>query len=112
MALGSAPNASKMWTTAAWLGAFFVLAFALRTAFSVGTGYDPVEHREIFTGNDPYYHNRALQVLMDTGHTLLHDDAINYPDGRSNPNPPLFIWTTVPLAAGRSEERRVGKECR
>ena len=100
MALGSDPNASKARSTAIWLGLFFVAAFALRVAFSVHTGYDPVEHREIFTGNDPYYHDRALTYLMDTGHTLLHDNAINYPDGRSNPNPPLFIWTTVPLAAG------------
>src|ERR1051326_8251081 len=98
MAPASDPNASKTRSTALWLALFFVAALVLRVAFSIHTGYDPVEQRQIFTGNDPYYHNRALQYLMDTGHTLLHDNAINYPEGRSNPNPPLFIWTTAPLA--------------
>jgi dolichyl-phosphooligosaccharide-protein glycotransferase len=98
MAYGSDPNASKTRSTAIWLGLFFIAALTLRVAFSIETGHDDEAGRAIFTGNDPYYHDRALRHLMDTGENLNHDSAINYPDGRSNPNPPLFIWTTAPLA--------------
>ncbi|MFA5943657.1 MAG: STT3 domain-containing protein [Candidatus Thermoplasmatota archaeon] len=95
---GSDLYASKTRSTAIWLGLFFVLALTLRIAFSVGTGHDEASGREIFTGNDPYYHDRALRHLLDTGENLDFDSAINYPDGRSNPNPPLFVWTAAPLA--------------
>lgn len=98
MASGSAPNASKTRNTAIWLGLFFVAALALRVAFGIGTGFDEQSGREIFTGNDPYYHDRTLRHLLETGENLNHDAAINYPDGRANPNPPLFIWTSAPLA--------------
>ncbi|MEA3137159.1 MAG: dolichyl-phosphooligosaccharide-protein glycotransferase, partial [Thermoplasmata archaeon] len=97
---GSDLYASKTRSTAIWLGLFFVLALTLRIAFSVGTGHDDASGREIFTGNDPYYHDRSLRHLLDTGKNLNFDPAINYPEGRSNPNPPLFIWTTAPLAVG------------
>jgi asparagine N-glycosylation enzyme membrane subunit Stt3 len=80
----------KTRSTAAWLFVFFAAALALRIVFSVGVGFDDVGHREIFTGNDPYYHNRALSHILETGHNLNHDPSINYPDGRSNPNPPLL----------------------
>src|SRR5690349_20302875 len=98
MAFGSDPNASKTRSTAIWLGLFFITALALRVAFGMHVGVDPANGRDIFTGNDPYYHDRALRHLMDTGHNLDYDHGINYPDGRSNPNPPLFIWTSLPLA--------------
>lgn len=96
MAGSDSPNKTR--STAIWLGLFFVAALALRIAFGVGTGFDESSHREVFTGNDPYYHDRSLRHLLDTGHNLNFDSAINYPEGRSNPNPPLFIWTTAPLA--------------
>src|SRR5688572_11783707 len=98
MAYGTESNASKARTTAIWLGAFFVLALALRVAFGIGTGHDDASGREMFTGNDPYYHDRTLRHLLDTGENLNFDPALNYPEGRSNPNPPLFIWTSAPLA--------------
>src|ERR1041385_574562 len=93
-----ADSPRKTSTTALWLGAFFVVALGLRIAFGVATGFDHASHREIFTGNDPYYHDRALRHLLDTGQNLNYDSAINSPEGRSTPNPPLFIWTTAPLA--------------
>jgi dolichyl-diphosphooligosaccharide--protein glycosyltransferase len=96
--MAGSDSSNKTPSTAIWLGLFFVAALALRIAFGVGTGFDHASHREIFTGNDPYYHDRALRHLLDTGQNLNHDSAINYPEGRSNPNPPLFIWTTAPLA--------------
>ena len=105
---GSDLYASKTRSTAIWLGVFFVLALTLRIAFSIGTGHDDASGREIFTGNDPYYHDRALRHLLDTGENLNFDPAINYPEGRSNPNPPLFVWTAAPLAvamdAGGAED--------
>lgn len=90
----------KTRSTAVWLFLFFAAALALRIAFSVGVGTDEASGREIFTGNDPYYHDRALRHLMETGSNLNHDPSINYPEGRSNPNPPLFVWSAAPLAWG------------
>src|SRR5688572_12843479 len=95
MAYGDAP---KTRSTAIWLFLFFAAALALRIVFSVGVGFDDASDRHIFTGNDPYYHDRALRHLMETGDNLDHDPSINYPDGRSNPNPPLFVWSAAPLA--------------
>ncbi len=90
----------KTRSTAVWLFLFFAAALALRIVFSVGVGTDHASGREIFTGNDPYYHDRALRHLLDTGETLTHDPSINYPEGRTNPNPPLFVWSAAPLAWG------------
>lgn len=105
MAYGDAP---KTRSTAIWLFVFFAAALALRIVFSVGAGFDDDSGRHIFTGNDPYYHDRALRHLMETGENLDHDPSINYPDGRSNPNPPLFVWSAAPLAfaleAGGAED--------
>ena len=105
MAYGDAP---KTRSTAIWLFVFFAAALALRIVFSVGVGFDDPSGRHIFTGNDPYYHDRALRHLMETGDNLDHDPSINYPDGRSNPNPPLYVWSAAPLAyildAGGAED--------
>jgi dolichyl-phosphooligosaccharide-protein glycotransferase len=91
-------NASKSRSTILWLGAFFVLALALRVAFGMGVGFDEESGRQIFTGNDPYYHDRALRELVQGNGNLAYDHALNYPEGRSNPNPPLFVWSAYPLA--------------
>ncbi|HUR61187.1 MAG TPA: STT3 domain-containing protein [Candidatus Thermoplasmatota archaeon] len=85
--------------TALWLAAFVVLAFTLRTVFNADAGFDPVGQRQVFTGNDPYYDWRAVQYTLHTGQNLGFDKAINYPEGNWNPNPPLYVWTTAPVAA-------------
>ncbi|HUR63729.1 MAG TPA: STT3 domain-containing protein [Candidatus Thermoplasmatota archaeon] len=85
--------------TALWLAAFVLLAFTLRTVFNVDAGVDPASGRQIFTGNDPYYDWHSIQYTLTTGQNLNYDHAINYPEGRANPNPPLYDWTTLPLAA-------------
>lgn len=90
----------KSRSTVVWLGLFFILAFTLRIAFGFGTGFDEDTQRYIFTGNDPYYHDRSLRHLVDTGENLDFDSGINYPEGRPNPNPPLYVWTSAPLAVG------------
>lgn len=95
MAFGEAP---KTRATALWLFLFFAAALTLRIAFSVDAGFDDDSGRHIFTGNDPYYHDRALRALVDDGEVLTHDPSINYPDGRANPNPPLFVWSAAPWA--------------
>ncbi len=106
MALGQDPKTAR--STAIWLAIFFVAAFTLRIAFSLGVGYDEGTERYIFTGNDPYYHDRSLRHLLETGRNLDFDSGINYPEGRDNPNPPLFVWTAAPLAvalqAGGTED--------
>lgn len=95
MAFGEAP---KTRATALWLFLFFAAALTLRIAFSVDAGFDDDSGRHIFTGNDPYYHDRALRALVEDGEVLTHDPGINYPDGRANPNPPLFVWSAAPWA--------------
>jgi asparagine N-glycosylation enzyme membrane subunit Stt3 len=84
MAFGDAP---KTRSTAIWLFLFFAAALALRIVFSVGVGFDDDSGRHIFTGNDPYYHDRALRHLMETGDNLDRDPSIT-PTPRSSSGPP------------------------
>ncbi|MCA1811889.1 MAG: glycosyltransferase family 39 protein [Halobacteriales archaeon] len=85
--------------TALWLAAFVALAFTLRTVFNVDAGFDASGDRQLFTGNDPYYDWHSIDHTLRTGKNLDYDQAVNYPEGRANPNPPLYDWTTLPLAA-------------
>lgn len=84
--------------TMLWLALFVAAAFALRSAFNVNEGFDAASGRNLFTGNDPYYHWRTVTHVVQTGTNLNFDPAINYPEGNWNPNPPLWTWTTAPLA--------------
>jgi asparagine N-glycosylation enzyme membrane subunit Stt3 len=80
---------------AIWLGIFFILALALRIAFNVGVAFDadgPDGGRYLYSGNDPWYHDRSVDHILETGETLTFDESTNYPDGLRNPNPPLFDW--------------------
>ena len=86
-------------TVAIWLGIFLLLALALRIGGNVGASYDEETDRYLYSGNDPYYHDRATRHIVETGETLLWDDAINYPTGGPNPNPPIYDWTTAIDAA-------------
>ncbi len=88
--------------TAVWLGLFLLLAFGLRAYFGAETGFDAATDRNLFTGNDPYYHFRTVGHVVSTGQNLNYDTAINYPEGNMNPNPPLWTWTTAPVAVGLS----------
>lgn len=82
-------------STAIILGLLFVLALVLRIAFNVGVAYDDEADRYLYSGNDPWYHDRAVEHIVETGETLTTDPAINYPNGGRNPNPPIFDWTTA-----------------
>ena len=84
--------------TALWLGLFVVLAFAMRSAFVIPVDTDPETGRHLFTGNDPYYHWRTATHVVETGSNLDSDKAISYPEGRDNPNPPLWTWTSAVVA--------------
>ncbi|HLF17030.1 MAG TPA: STT3 domain-containing protein, partial [Candidatus Thermoplasmatota archaeon] len=88
------------WRTALWIGLFLAAGLALRMAFSVDAAFDDETGRYMYTGNDPYYHDRTVHSILDTGEHLRFDPAINYPAGGYNPNPPLFDWTTAPVAVG------------
>lgn len=93
-----ARNSPKTKSTAIWLGVFFVLALALRIAFNVGVAYDDGgdgEGRYLYSGNDPWYHHRTVDHILETGESLTFDPAINYPDGGKNPNPPIYDWLTA-----------------
>ncbi len=92
-----APQDSRLTpkTVAIWLGIFMLAALALRIGGNVGASYDEETGRYLYSGNDPYYHDRAVTHIVETGETLMWDDAINYPTGAPNPNPPLFDWTTA-----------------
>lgn len=93
------PSKSRLGSTALWLTAFFVIAVFLRVFFSLHTGFDNTTQRYVFTGNDPYYEDRHLTHVVETGSNLDQDPSINYPTGRGNPNPPLWVWMTAPFAA-------------
>ncbi|HET6399336.1 MAG TPA: STT3 domain-containing protein, partial [Candidatus Thermoplasmatota archaeon] len=96
MAEGSPHSRRSTWI---WLGIFVLLAFGLRFAFSIGSGFDEGTGRYLFTGNDPYYHYHTLEQILDTGKHVTFDPAINYPGGNYNPNPPIYVWSAAPLAA-------------
>lgn len=86
-------------STALWLAGFLLLAFALRSTFSINEGFDQESGRNLLVGNDPYYHWRTVSHVVNNGTNLNYDNAINYPEGNVNPNPPLWTWTTAPVAA-------------
>jgi len=81
-----------------WLALLIAGAFALRSAFNVTEGFDAASNRNLFTGNDPYYHWRTVTHVLQTGSNLNFDPSINYPEGNWNPNPPLWTWSSAPLA--------------
>ncbi len=86
--------------TTVWLALFVLLAFGLRAYPGSQVGFDATTQKNLETGNDPYYHERTVTHVLTTGENLNYDTAINYPEGNMNPNPPLWTWTTAPLAAG------------
>ncbi len=86
-------------TAGIWLGLFIVLALALRIAFNIGPAFDEDNERYLYSGNDPYYHDRAVDHIVATGQSLVFDEGINYPHGSVNPNPPLYDWLAA-LDAG------------
>lgn len=82
-------------TTVILLGAFIVLALVLRIAFNIGVAYDAEGDRYLYSGNDPWYHDRTVDHILETGESLQFDPAINYPNGGVNPNPPLYDWVAA-----------------
>lgn len=94
MALGS--SRTRSWkSTAIWLGLFFILALTLRIAFSAEASFDEDDERYLYSGNDPWFHDRTVEHITETGETLKFDPLINYPHGGKNPNPPVYDWTTA-----------------
>ncbi len=85
-------------TVGIWLGIFIILALVLRIAFNVGVSHDEEAGRYLYSGNDPYYHDRTVDHIVSTGESLIFDPAINYPNGAYNPNPPIYDWDTAFLA--------------
>ncbi len=84
--------------TILWLALFVAAAFAMRSVFNIDAGFDPDSQRNLFTGNDPYYHYNTVTHVIEKGFNLNFDPTFNYPEGNWNPNPPLWTWTSAPLA--------------
>ncbi len=85
-------------TVAVWLALFFLLGLGLRVGMNVGPSFDEDSERFLYSGNDPYYHDRVTRHITETGESMVFDEAINYPAGAYNPNPPMFDWTTAMVA--------------
>ncbi len=81
-------------TVAVWLALFFLLGLGLRIGMNVGPSFDEDGERYLYSGNDPYYHDRVVREITTTGESVVFDEAINYPTGAYNPNPPMYDWTT------------------
>ncbi len=96
MARQSQPLSGK--TVAIWLAVFFLLSLGLRVGLNVGPSFDDEGDRYLYSGNDPYYHDRVVRHITETGQSVVFDDAINYPTGAYNPNPPIYDWTTAFVA--------------
>lgn len=84
---------------ATWLAVFVLLALGLRIGLNVDASLDEESGRYLYSGNDPYYHDRTVNHILATGESLQFDPAINYPAGAYNPNPPMFDWTTAAVAS-------------
>lgn len=82
-------------TVMVWLGIFLIAALALRIGGNIEASYDEETGRYLYSGNDPYYHDRIVNHILDNGESLLFDPAINFPEGGPNPNPPIFSWTSA-----------------
>jgi dolichyl-phosphooligosaccharide-protein glycotransferase len=95
----SEPRSQTTLRAVLWLSAFFVLAVFLRSYFAAQVGYDPTADRHMFTGNDPYFHWFTTTWVMEHGENLDSSNVINYPEGRDNPNPPLWTWTSAFVAS-------------
>ncbi|MGQ9582229.1 MAG: carboxypeptidase regulatory-like domain-containing protein [Thermoplasmatota archaeon] len=87
--------------TVAILVACFALAMVIRCVWYYGPAVEPIEtygeYSYIVSGNDPDYHKRTIDYIMDTGHQLTWDPLMNYPTGGPNPNPPAFAWSAMLL---------------
>jgi len=70
----------------------FVLSLFLRSYFY----YEVVaDNPELLSGNDPYYHRRAVRTAIIDHRHLTDDYMLNYPVGSYNANPPLFEWSVA-----------------
>ncbi len=83
---------------ATWLAVFVLLAIGLRIGWNVDASFDEDSERYLYSGNDPYYHDRAVNHILETGESLQFDPALNFPAGANNPNPPVFDWTSAVVA--------------
>ena len=85
--------------TAGILVAFFVLAMFIRCYWYFGPAVAPAdtygEYSYVVSGNDPDYHKRTIDYIMDNGRHLSWDPLMNYPNGGPNPNPPAFAWSSM-----------------
>lgn len=83
---------------AIWLALFFLLALGLRVGLNVDASFDDDSQRYVYSGNDPYYHDRVLREITSTGESVVFDEALKYPSGNFNPNPPMYDWTSAMVA--------------
>ena len=85
--------------TAGILVALFVLAMVIRCYWYYGPAVAPADtygqYQYVVSGNDPDYHKRTIDYIMDTGQQLTWDPLMNYPNGGPNPNPPAFAWSAM-----------------
>ncbi|MEM2976687.1 MAG: hypothetical protein QXW06_03415, partial [Thermoplasmata archaeon] len=86
----------KLLTALVLLGCF-VLAMVIRCVWYYEPAVSPTaiygEYSYVVSGNDPDYHKRSIDYIVETGHQLTWDPLMNYPTGGPNPNPPAFAWT-------------------
>lgn len=69
-----------------------VAGFTLRTAVNHGAATTD-DGEFLLSGNDPYYYQRAVEHIVETGETIQFDEMLNFPIGSVNPNPPLYMWS-------------------
>jgi dolichyl-diphosphooligosaccharide--protein glycosyltransferase len=85
--------------TAGILIAFFALAMFIRCYWYFGPAVAPADtygtYSYVVSGNDPDYHKRTIDYILDNGRHLSWDPLMNYPNGGPNPNPPAFAWSSL-----------------
>ncbi len=73
--------------TVAFLVIIFAVAFALRASFGM---YYFLQHGPVLAGNDPYYHARIIEHLLEGKGYIRYDPMLAYPRVGVNPRPPLY----------------------
>lgn len=84
---------------AVWLLLIFVLSVLVRSWFYWPSAYETVAtygpDGYVLSGNDPDYHKRAIDYVVEFHQWRIYDDMLNYPLGSVNPNPPSYEMSSA-----------------
>jgi dolichyl-diphosphooligosaccharide--protein glycosyltransferase len=92
----------QRYTEPIFIGILVLLYLFLANYFSwsitFGTGAGGISTLPTSGGSDPYYNFRIILYILQYHVQLIHDPALAYPFGSTNPRNPFFHWLVVLVA--------------